>query len=133
MTVPNHDHKTFYIKQGDRLPSLEVLLIDCEGNPLDLTAYSGVAPADPGPNIFLVIAPCVAGRRIVDMAVMTVKGDPLQGRVVHQWSRGQTDKPGEYQVEVILSPDFNVSPSTDQKLMTLPGGGYGKLIITPRL
>lgn len=111
------DDRVFTIKEGDRHPDLEISLVDKDGNPLDLTPY---------PTIRLVIAPSVGGRRIVDMALMMKKGLPTEGKVVYAWAAGQTDRPGEYLLEVILSPDAT-------KLMTLPGGSYGKLIITPRL
>lgn len=121
---PPHSHKVFTIKAGDRLPALEILLKDCNGEPLDLTPYQ---------DVLLVIASCVGGRRIVDMEEMEKMVPLTEGRVVYEWPAGQTDKAGEYQLEVILSPDFNINPESEQKLMTLPGGGYGKVVITPRL
>jgi hypothetical protein len=124
MSATHHDHTVFEIKSGDRLPVLEVHLIDCEGNALDLTPYQ---------DAFLVVSQCVGGRRIVDMAPMA-KQVPLTGGIVtYNWAMGDTAVAGEYNVEIVLSPNFTVVPSTDQKLMTLPGGGYGKLRITPRL
>lgn len=111
------DDKVFTIKQGDRYPDLEITLVDNEGNPLDLTPFQ---------SVFLVIAPCVSGRRIVDMAPMTKKTPFTDGKVVYGWAANQTDTSGEYLLEVILSPD-------SIKLMTLPGGSYGKVVITPRL
>lgn len=114
----------FTIKAGDRLPTLEIQLLDCQGNPLDLTPY---------PDIMIVIAPCVGGRRIVDMAPVVLDGLPTAGKILYHWAPGQTDKPGEYLLEVILSPNYDIVPKTSQQLMTLPGGGYGKVIITPRL
>lgn len=117
--------KTLTIKAGDRLPALEISLVDSEGNPLDLTLYS---------SIFLVVAPCVSGRRIVDMKPMMKKqpqsGDNV-GKVTYPWAAGETDVPGEYKLEVVLSPNFEAG--ADQQLMTLPGGGYGTLTIIPRL
>lgn len=119
-----HDHTIFEIKEGDRLPVLKCKLLDCEGNPLDLTPYE---------DAFLVVSKCVGGRRIIDMQVMTKETPLTDGIVTYAWAVGDTDVPGDYNLEVVLSPDFNVAPASDQKLMTLPGGGYGKLKITARL
>lgn len=119
-----HTHRVFTVKQGDRLPVLEVHLIDCEGVALDLTPYA---------DAFLVVAACVGGRRIIDMAPMVKKAPFTGGIVTYDWLAADTAVPGEYNLEVILSPNFSVIPASNQKLMTLPSGGYGKLVITPRL
>jgi hypothetical protein len=124
MTDPTHNHKLFTIKVGDLLPSIEILLVDCQGKPLNLEPYE---------KIEVVIAACVGGRRIVSMAPAVVKNPPgTDGLVVYDWQPGQTDKPGDFQLEVILTlTDPNAVPQS--KLMTLPGGGYGRVKIVPRL
>ena len=123
------DPQLFEIKQGARFPILEIDLVDCKGEPLDLTPYT-VA----GAGMFVVVASCIGGRRIVDMGLLFPKaGVPLTaGTVVHPWLQGETDKPGVYMIEVYLNPDVNAPPATEAH-MILPGSGYGKLVIYPHL
>lgn len=110
------------IKAGDRLPALELLLQDTNGNPIDLSDFDYRK---------IVIAPCVDGRRIVDLGSLAFKTDGTNGLLVYSWADGETDKAGEYLVEVVLSTV--ASPSDSDPVMTLPGGSYGKLTISPRL
>lgn len=111
---------TYYIKQGDRLPKLQMTLLDDEGNPIDLTNVE---------TIQLFIAPCVGGRRIVDGQTMAVVGDASSGVVDYGWNNGDTDKAGEYKMEVVLMRD---SLGTEL-YQTVPRSNYDTLIITPRL
>ena len=116
MTTPHHDHSVFNIKAGDRLPILEIHLVDCDGNPMDLTPYSTVK---------LIVAKCVGGRRVVDLALMAKSLPETDGIVTYQWAAGDTDEPGDYNLEVRLT---NGTRET-----SLPAGGYGKVKISPRL
>lgn len=111
---------TYYMKQGDRLPKLQMTLLDMNGNPLDLTNVE---------SLLLYVAPCVGGRRIVDGESMTVVGDAVNGVVEYAWKAGDTDKSGEYKVEVVLIRD----ELTTELKQTVPRGNYDTLIITPRL
>lgn len=111
---------TFYMKQGDRLPNLQMTLLDDAGDPIDLTNIE---------TIRLFIAPCVDGRRIVNGAAMYVVGDAINGTVEYAWKAGDTDKVGEYKVEVVLTKD----ELTDAVSQTVPRSGYDTLIITARL
>ena len=108
--------KVYTIKAGDLLPAIEIYLVDCEGNPIDLTGF---------PDLRIVVAPCIGGRRIVDMKPV-VKDPEIPNKVTYAWAEGETDKPGKYLCEVRLT-------QADSKEMTLPGAGYGEIVITPRL
>lgn len=110
----------FYMKEGDRLPNLQMTLLDDAGKPIDLTDIE---------TIQLFIAPCVDGRRIVNGAAMSIVGDAINGTVEYAWKAGDTDKVGEYKVEVVLSLD-ELGTSITQ---TVPRSGYDILIITSRL
>ena len=109
--------KTFTIKAGDRFPALATQLLDMDGNPINLELYSTAK---------IVIAPCVAGRRIVDMKTATMSALRTDGKIAYIWGEGETDKPGEYLLEVVLTTLTGVE-------QTVPGGWYDKVVILPRL
>lgn len=115
--------KVFSITAGDRLPALVLLFVDHKGNPLDLTPY---------PDIRLVIAPKVGGRRIVDMGTVVRQAPYTAGRAIYEWGYQETDVPDEYLVQAVCSPNINLTGANLMRL-TLPGGSYGKLVIVPRL
>ena len=116
----NETTNIFYMKEGDRLPKLQMTLLDDEGLPIDLTNME---------TIQLFIAPCVDGRRIVDAQSMAIVGDSKDGTVEYAWKAGDTDKSGEYKVEVVLTKNA----LTDAISQSIPRSGYDTLIITPRL
>lgn len=113
-----HDHTIFYIKSGDLLPELEILLLDCEGLPLDLTPYLAG-------QMRIVIASCVGGRRIVSDAPVSQKSGTLatDGKVVYQWQPGETDEPGDYLLEVVLTPD-----ALDYATLTIGGAALNDAV-----
>jgi hypothetical protein len=112
--------KIYYMKEGDRLPKLQMTFLDDDGNPISLAQID---------TIKLYIAPSVGGRRIVDGGTMAVVGQETDGTAEYAWEAGDTDKPGEYKVEVVLTQD---ELGTELK-QTVPRSNYDTLIITPRL
>lgn len=105
----------FVIKVGDRIPSLEIQLLDYLEDPFDLTGYDPVT---------ITIAPCVGGRAIVRDAEVEII-DAANGIVQYHWLVGDTDYAGEYKVEAIV---WNGT-----KKGTFPGGNYGKVTIVEHL
>lgn len=76
----------FHIKQGDTRPALEAVLMDPEGNPVNLT----------GATVRLHMER--KGEMIVDAPCIIVDGPA--GLVRYQWAVGDTDQPGTYAAEI---------------------------------
>lgn len=113
---------TYAIKAGNTIPVLEVRAFDQNGDPLDLTGY--VAE--------LAIAQAPGGRKLLQKILNVPQDDgyadlpnPAQGIIRYEWQPGETDRPGEYYFEVTLT--------AGARQMTIPGEGYGRMVITPRL
>lgn len=108
-------HKVYSIKAGDSLPRLEIEPVDRHGNPLDFAAL-GITSAD------ITISTGIGHRPFVKGPAM------LAGNLVYyEWSPNQTlGREGDYLLEVIFK-------DANGRQMTVPGAGYGTLVITPRL
>ena len=110
--------KTFTVKEHDLWPAIEMQLFERDGvTPINL---ENCFP-------FIVIAPCVGGRRIVDRQPVAIVAPLADGNIKYEWQDGDTDVPGEYLLEIILTDGQN-GPER-----TVPCGGYDKLTIVPRL
>lgn len=111
--------ETFYIKAGDRKPTVWIQLLNQDGSVKDLT---GVVAGD----VRLVVASVAGGRRLVDMGEMGVKNlDYAAGIVGYSWADGDL-KAGEYLMEVIVK-----NGTEDQE--TFPKHSYYKLVVTAHL
>jgi hypothetical protein len=75
----------FLIKEGDRLPPLEVIVLDEEGFPIDLTGYTSV--------IFKMWDPRKGASIISSPAEVP---DAPNGKVRYSWKSGDTSVPGLY-------------------------------------
>ncbi len=109
------ENKTYYIKAGDLKPVLELILYNEDGTVKDLTDTN---------NIKLVVAPCVGGRRIVDLGDMDMSETPTDGVVTYEWAEDELVA-GEHKMEVIL----DLGTATE----SFPKGSYYKLVVIPHL
>lgn len=107
MELPKH----YAIKAGDTFPPIIVQALGDDGKPLDLTGYSAT----------FVISEEVGARPIVNRPGTILE----DGKIQLDWFPGETDIPGNYLLEIVLKK------GTQQ--FTLPGAGYAKITITPRL
>lgn len=76
---------TFYIKQGDTLPSLRAQLLGPDNQPINLS----------GATVEFRVSGRVAATAVVE--------DDEQGRVRYDWRPGDTDKPGAHNAEFIVT------------------------------
>lgn len=110
------EHKTYYLKGGDKKPTIELICYNDDGSVHDLTSAT---------NAKLVVAPVVGGRRVVDLGAMTFATDRTTGVVKYTWAGTET-VPGEYLMEVIV--DYGLSTQE-----SFPRGSYYKLFIVEHL
>lgn len=90
---------TFHIKQGDTLPSLEATLVGPDGEPINLQ----------GTSVTFCMGRSVRGPcEVVDAA---------QGRVRYVWQPGDTDEPGTWSAEFVVT---NMAGETQR----VPNNGY---------
>jgi hypothetical protein len=78
---------TVYMKQGDRLPALQMQLLDAAGAPLDLT----------GASVTFRMRPSSGGALKVNAAATVV--DATTGTVRYSWAAGDTDTVGGFVAE----------------------------------
>lgn len=102
---------SFYIKQNDTQPALQVVLEDGSGNPINLDGAS---------VRFLMRA--IGGTTAKVNASATVVS-AVSGVVRYSWSAADTDTVGNYQAE------FEVTYS-DNSIETFPNDGYLRIEIT---
>jgi hypothetical protein len=105
---------TFYIKQNDTAPSIQMTLTDPAGDPVDLTSAASV-------NFHMK----EAGQSIKIEGAATIV-DANLGTVKYDWAAGDTDTPGTYQCEVEIT-------YSDSTVQTVPNDGYGTVIVTEEL
>jgi len=109
--------KKFVIKQNDTFPPIIVQALGDDGKPLDLTDCTAT----------FVISEEVNARPIVYR-----EGRILEdGKIQLDWHPGDTNIPGKYLLEVIIT-NWRDAPEVVHQF-TLPGAGYAEVIITPRL
>lgn len=82
----------FTIKEGDTAPALHVTFIHDNGAPVNLTDAT----------VVVNIRPHGGGDLLVD-APATIVGDPKDGVVEYQWATGDTDAPGDYDAEWLVT------------------------------
>jgi hypothetical protein len=83
--------RPFFLKQGDRLPFFEVVLKNADGTTVNLTGATVVfRMAKPGS------APKVN-------AAADIIGAPTNGTVKYHWTAADTDTPGEFWAEWIVT------------------------------
>lgn len=107
----------FEIKQDDTLPRLETVLIDGEGNPIDLTTALSVE---------LSMTLCGHPRTVVLAQVMADFSPDLTGEVWYDWLPGDTAVTGLYDIEWTVTFVGAVS-------LTVPSKGYDTVEVTKRL
>lgn len=93
----------FRIKRGDTLPPMRAVLTDEEG-PFDLTDCT----------IVFRYMHTQSGAAIEKDADIS-GGDPTQGKVIYNWESGDTDTPGIYFCEWVVT-------TTGGKEITFPNG-----------
>ena len=105
---------TFELKEGDTSPFLDATIQDEDGNAIDLTGASvqiRFKIADGHSN------PTTAGASIRDAST---------GKVRYEWQSGDTDAPGVYLAEWVVT-------TAGGETFTAPGNGYMKFEITDNL
>lgn len=109
----------FYIKNGDTAPAYVADLVDdVDSTPaaINLTDATSVT--------FKMRLASTTGAPAVDSeATITTAAS---GRVTYEWQAGDTDEPGEYEVE------FEIA-WTDGTIETVPNNGYASVIVTDDL
>ena len=98
----------FYIKQNDLLPTLEAILQDIKGNPVDLGPASGI--------VFHLREENGSTLKIKD-GVVVVDANPATGKVTYSWINTDTDTNG------IFLGEFEVTWAGAKK-QTFPSRGY---------
>jgi hypothetical protein len=104
---------TFDIKRNDRLPQLRATLLDSTGAAINLT----------GMTVTFKMRPRDGGALKVNQAGAVVSAGA--GTVSYTWQAGDTDTPGIYDAEWVLT-----SVSGDQ---TVPTAGYLVVTVLPNL
>jgi hypothetical protein len=100
------------IKAGDTSPKLRLKLLE-DGNPFNLSGYS-----------VNIVARRSDGEPVLVNSTMTIEHD-IRGIVTYDWSSGETDESGTYEMEVTAT---NGSDS-----ITFPNSGTARLYIEERL
>jgi hypothetical protein len=95
MVFMNTNPETMYMKQGDLLPQAESILLDGQGNPIDLPDGSAV--------VFKMVLhgesePLVGGPGIIVLPDAP-EDSPDRGRVRFVWLQGHTSVPGTFDAE----------------------------------
>lgn len=88
------DH-TFYIKEGDRLPVIDEFLMYDDGTPIDLSSASSV-------KFIMRLRGSTGSPKITNSANVTIVS-ATQGRVQYAWGASDTDTPGEYAREWVVT------------------------------
>lgn len=101
---------TFYIKQNDTAPSLEVALTDSNGRKRDMSQAAAVRFHMKDEN----------GNVLVDNAGLVI--NTTKGIIAYQWQAGDTANTGTH------SAEFEVEYNNGQ-IETFPNTGYIKVII----
>lgn len=104
------------MKQGDTWPPLPIQLREHDGSPTDLTDMDEIRVYIVGTDHTIT----------TDTQNVTVDGDPKDGNGYYSWQAGDTDYPGEYQVEYEVVWD-------DGRVRRYPTVGYRTLLIIPNL
>lgn len=107
--------KEFKIKQGDTRPSLEVQLLDENRQPRDLQTATGVSFHMKDVDTQDIV--------VEDTATIIDEDD---GKVVYEWSEGDTDISGLHEAEF----EVEYSGSSNE---TFPNSGYIEVYITEEL
>lgn len=81
----------FYIKQGDTRPPFEVTLLDANRDPVDLTTAT----------VQFRMSTRAGAVPVIDEAATVV--DAPNGVVAYQWGAGDTDTPGTYLAEFVVT------------------------------
>ncbi len=108
--------RTYYLKEGDRAPVLELVLYNEDGTIKDLSGFD---------EANLVVAKVPGGRRLLDGTMTIEDGEEDEGIVTYEWEEDELVA-GEYLMEVILDRGAAAQESW-------PKSSYYKLTIMPRL
>lgn len=81
----------FYIKQGDTRPPFEVTLLNADRDPVNLTTAT----------VQFRLSTRAGTVPIIDGAATVV--DAVNGVVAYQWGAGDTDTPGTYLAEFVVT------------------------------
>lgn len=101
----------FYIKQGDRLPSLSATLEEIDGSAVDLS----------GGTVKFLMRRRAGLAALIDASAAVVNAS--LGQVRYDWGAGETATPGTYQGEFEFT-------NGDGKKLTFPNTGYISVVIT---
>ena len=99
----------FYIKEGDRGPSITTTLLDPDNDPADLTSSTVAFRMSNGVTT-------IGGAG-------DIQGDPTLGVVLYDWAEDDTDEWGGYQAEWVVT--------TSGVPQTFPGAGYNWVEVVP--
>lgn len=95
MTTPTSAQSVvFQMKTGDLSPALQAVLYDDDpayGTPVDLTDAQSVS-----------VTLKAFGATATSLP-MTIVGAPINGVVTHAWIAGETDTPGSYRAEIVVT------------------------------
>lgn len=92
--VGRGDVHSFVIVQDSREPSLQLTLVDEDGNAIDLTSGTGT---------FTMVSRRDATRKISEQS-MALGATPLDGEIDYDFASGETDTPGKYFGEIEITP-----------------------------
>lgn len=92
--VGRGDVHSFVIVQDSREPSLQLTLVDEDGNAIDLTSGAGT---------FTMVSRRDATRKISEQA-MALGATPLDGEIDYDFAAVDVDTPGKYWGEVEVTP-----------------------------
>lgn len=101
----------FTIKRNDRLPELEVICKDADGNVVDLTAADSAK--------FLMKATNGSTPKVDAAATIT---SPSAGRIKYSWAASDTDTAGTYNGEFEVSfpgPKLETFPNSEYIAITI--------------
>jgi hypothetical protein len=115
--MSSHD---FYIKQGDTSPALEAVLVDEDGDPVDLT----------GSTCRFRMMQYGRDELAIDNGVELI--DPEAGEVAYQWTAADTETPGDFRGEFAVDHDGETGDSFDAD-ETFPNVEYLSIKIEERI